>query len=544
MISRINRNSISSPKIIVLVFLIIGAIFNGCSEGGGVTSPEEPETGEPREITSSFESEDTSFLPGEIQFIVVEDYTLQVDEYEATIVNGSELVLYRYSEDEENKTLVFIVPEEAAEDHEIQFTLDDQEQSLSFTIEEYEVIENAEEFVLSSKNIIYQQLENAVNQTQNEETKQILQSALAELDKALEDFQTLENFEQKLIAYILKENLGTNTTKMNQSKTIDQCSDLSTKLSESPKRVAKVATLGVSGGFLGGIKGTIVNVFTTSSIFDELSNTIDYLELFIDNCIVPELKMEAKSKIQNSNGFEFTHNESQLFNVNLTKSLDEEIEAIIAETKESLGDLLSILPSSWFNYLFENDFIDEEVANTALFSVLEISDPDIKATYTSLDSEADFSFSFNEDSIPVESRSFNFNYGNEETSLNIEATLNPPVPVAYNLDFSTPTNETLIDTLKADYAANFSIENKPINGTVKLINAELGIFEYTSNQDYEGTDSFTFSASNANGNSESANVDIAIENLLDKFKSAVLGKWLVYGVEDGVESGSPRNLVL
>lgn len=292
------------------------------------------------------------------------------------------------------------------------------------------------------------------------------------------------------------------------------------------------------------VKGTIVNVFTTSSIFDELSNTIDYLELFIDNCIVPELKMEAKSKIQNSNGFEFTHNESQLFNVNLTKSLDEEIEAIIAETKESLGDLLSILPSSWFNYLFENDFIDEEVANTALFSVLEISDPDIKATYTSLDSEADFSFSFNEDSIPVESRSFNFNYGNEETSLNIEATLNPPVPVAYNLDFSTPTNETLIDTLKADYAANFSIENKPINGTVKLINAELGIFEYTSNQDYEGTDSFTFSASNANGNSESANVDIAIENLLDKFKSAVLGKWLVYGVEDGVESGSPRNLVL
>lgn len=252
MISRINRNSISSPKIIVLVFLIIGAIFNGCSEGGGVTSPEEPETGEPREITSSFESEDTSFLPGEIQFIVVEDYTLQVDEYEATIVNGSELVLYRYSEDEENKTLVFIVPEEAAEDHEIQFTLDDQEQSLSFTIEEYEVIENAEEYVLSSKNIIYQQLENAVNQTQNEETKQILQSALAELDKALEDFQTLENFEQKLIAYILKENLGTNTTKMNQSKTIDQCSDLSTKLSESPKRVAKVATLGVSGGFLGG----------------------------------------------------------------------------------------------------------------------------------------------------------------------------------------------------------------------------------------------------------------------------------------------------
>ncbi|MEX2410708.1 MAG: Ig-like domain-containing protein, partial [Candidatus Paceibacterota bacterium] len=116
---------------------------------------------------------------------------------------------------------------------------------------------------------------------------------------------------------------------------------------------------------------------------------------------------------------------------------------------------------------------------------------------------------FDESSNPSETREFTFTLSdNEDLSLEVDAALNPPLPVAYDMTISTEKGESVTDTLKADYATSFTIESQPSYGTVTLLDEAKGVFGYEPDEDFKGEDSFSFTATNSTGTSNVSNVDI------------------------------------
>ena len=75
------------------------------------------------------------------------------------------------------------------------------------------------------------------------------------------------------------------------------------------------------------------------------------------------------------------------------------------------------------------------------------------------------------------------------------------------------TNGTLNATDKNDNFLKFTIESNTTNGTVELI-ADTNSFKYTPNNDFIGTDSFTFKAFDGEKYSKVARVNITVENVV------------------------------
>ncbi|MGH8126894.1 MAG: Ig-like domain-containing protein [Gammaproteobacteria bacterium] len=76
-------------------------------------------------------------------------------------------------------------------------------------------------------------------------------------------------------------------------------------------------------------------------------------------------------------------------------------------------------------------------------------------------------------------------------------------PTASNGSVSTNENTAVNGTLSASDpngdALTFSIENEPSHGSVSITNASTGAFTYTPNNNYSGSDSFTFEATDSAG---------------------------------------------
>lgn len=521
----------ASLGVLLLITLSLG--FNGCKKGGGITNtddPEDPTPTPPPPISSSFDNENTLFSPGEIQFITVENTSLSDEEYNAELSNGTPISLYLNTEDTENKTLVFVVPEVDAGEHDLIFDLEEQEQVLSFEIEEYTVIDNPVEFVTNSTTDIQDRLTILVNETTDDETKQILNQSISDLESALEDYSSLEEEEQKQIAYIIKENFLYESVSMNKSNSmLTSCSTVENQLEDSPRNVAIAATTGAAGGwFSRTLAGKIINSFSISYVLDTLSNTIDRIGYFIENCVAGELSIEKfKSADQ---AFLFDHNESESFKITLSKTLTGEIEKAVQDLKSALNDFLSLLPESWTNYLFEGGFDLVNPVEAGALS-LTISDDMIDGIIEPADSVSSFTFSFL-DVNPTESRNFNFQLTDTESNvLEVGGILNPPLPISYNNQFGVRIDSVFTDTLIASYAAKYTFSSQPTNGSVTFLNDSLGVFEYTPNNTVTGgSDSFTFIATNSSGESEIATVTV---NLINPFA----GTWVMDTFENGTPIG-------
>lgn len=85
-------------------------------------------------------------------------------------------------------------------------------------------------------------------------------------------------------------------------------------------------------------------------------------------------------------------------------------------------------------------------------------------------------------------------------------------PVASNATVSTPEGQAVNGTLSATGSGTltFAIATPPSHGTATLGNAETGAFTYTPASGFSGTDSFTFTASNTNGVSNTGTETVTV----------------------------------
>lgn len=176
----------------LLLILMLGA--GGCSSGGGgVAGPEDPEPpSEPSEVTSSFESSDTEFLPGQVQGIVIGGTTLSLDTYDAELDNGSTVSLHRNREDADDNMLYLFVPVEDTGNYTITFIIDEQEQALDFSIGSYDPVEDPDG---------YMEAENQEMNEKWEEFKVYLQSLVdngsADAEMVQQDLATWDQIAQQ-----------------------------------------------------------------------------------------------------------------------------------------------------------------------------------------------------------------------------------------------------------------------------------------------------------------------------------------------------------
>ncbi|MGH8378616.1 MAG: Ig-like domain-containing protein, partial [Gammaproteobacteria bacterium] len=89
---------------------------------------------------------------------------------------------------------------------------------------------------------------------------------------------------------------------------------------------------------------------------------------------------------------------------------------------------------------------------------------------------------------------------------------NIPPPVASNGSVTTQENTPVNKTLTATGSGTltFTIVDKPSHGTATITNAATGDFTYTPASGYTGNDSFTFTASNNIGSSNTATESVTV----------------------------------
>jgi hypothetical protein len=95
-------------------------------------------------------------------------------------------------------------------------------------------------------------------------------------------------------------------------------------------------------------------------------------------------------------------------------------------------------------------------------------------------------------------------------------------PLSGTLSATQPSGQTL--------ALTFAIATNPTNGTVSITNSSTGAFTYTANAGFAGADSFTFTAANSIGTSNSATESITVSGVPPS-PNTVTGNLYVAGTE-------------
>lgn len=125
-----------------------------------------------------------------------------------------------------------------------------------------------------------------------------------------------------------------------------------------------------------------------------------------------------------------------------------------------------------------------------------------------------FGYCSNTGYVGTDSFTFNVkNSGGTSNTATEHVTVNPPpAPVAAGGSVTTNENSPVTGNLSATGAGplTFTIVAAPSHGSITLTNATTGAFKYTPNSGYNGTDPFTFQASNAGGPSNTATEQVTV----------------------------------
>lgn len=514
----------SNLYVLAIIFLVFFGGINGCKKsGGGINNTDDELPPEPTKITSSFESEDTSFLPGQIQLINIKGYELGKDEYEAEIVDGTTITLYRYGGDAENKTLAFLVPEESSKDHTLLFTLEGQEQSLDFTINKYEVIENPKETVDSFFSKLSTDLGALYQNETDSEVRAFLQKIFDRVNEEIKKVEDLSEKEISLLARIIATNYSNYSVAQSKQQSYSKvvvCSDLKAKIifqgviliTSVKYTLTSVSSIFVGGGLIAAVTGGISLGTFVSTLEYFWKNKREYKEA----CRQPgnSWLFEGNKKMKGSNIFNFNHGESNGFLIKTEYDLSDEDKSFFAEIRNHISKLSDILPNKWMSFISEEDVPEVRSESPAGFKIGSISDVRVFGSAAGNVDQLAITLEYQKGVIlDGENTPFTFELVKEgyNQSITVEATLKPPIPIAHNKQVTVPKDSTsVIDTLNADYAADFIIENQPSNGTVTLDNVFTGEFTYQADEGYIGEDSFTFFASNNTGKSEISTINIEI----------------------------------
>lgn len=520
-------------------------MVQACKDGGNVTGsdpqPDPEPVPVPVEITSSFKGQDTSFLPAEIQFITVEGYILQQDEYKATIAGGQSVILRRSQDDTENKTLLFTVPEETPGSHTLQFTLNEQEQSLSFSIEGYQPIKNPESFANDFIDSLTTGLEGLINQVEDPAFKASLSAVIDSLEQKQTALANFSDDEMKLLArildtYFVSANGATLSTGSEFAVvTNDACVDplkpilkyaLGVGLSLYTMSIA--GTIATTGWGLG--VGTIVFVAGTAALYISLRNLKAKLITFWNKCIVEtvegdfsELSEDVNFKTSRdvsraiesaSEGFLFESGDARQFYVVSKFEAPGELQDALNKIKEYADYFIDLLPQSWIDAIF-HEYTVQAVDNPAQFGIQNISNDNISGSVTAIDDRVSITFSYKEGSSSDTNLPFTFELVDKESSeqkTTIDATLEAFVmPVVYSDSLFVDINTNTGGQLTGENVETFQIVSAPSNGQLSLSDDKSGTFSYTPKPDYYGQDQFSFIGLNEHGESEPAVIHILVQ---------------------------------
>ncbi len=174
----------------------------------------------------------------------------------------------------------------------------------------------------------------------------------------------------------------------------------------------------------------------------------------------------------------FSHGEEESFVIKAKYDLESDFVDLLAEVRVALEPVFSKLPADWVDQISTEDYSETMIEEPSLYSVVNISDNRIEVSSNTTSEGLALEFSFLESDMPTDDQAFNFDLLNTEDSEEptvIEATLKPVKPITYNMQVSVAAGESVMDTLKADYAASFTIESNPANGTLTLLDAEQAL---------------------------------------------------------------------
>lgn len=428
--------------------LILPLVFQACkSDGDNPTGPDidEPDTEEPAEISSSFASSNTSFLPGEIQLIDIAGTDLKDAEYSGELDNGQTVTLYQSSEDSDSRTLIFVVPEEPTESYELVFTVEEQEQVLSFQIGEYEPIAEPESFINEVITDVKTDLDNLIDAIQDEQFKTRVEDARDELIQKEEELSSLSEGEIKLLArvlntYIFGENSAANSKYVNLSSDLQECKgSVQGIVADAILVTGSLYAFSLSGTVAstgwGLLVGGTVAVISATALYGSLNYLKDDLKLFWEVCIkqpaynigttlVAELNSKEKSQI-NSNELFFYHNEEQRFNVIGEYEAPSELQQVINEVRGLIGSVSELIPSEWIEIL-NQEYVVESEKNVSDMQINDVSTDSFGLIYSSTDSVLTIRFYYKDRYIINKRKEFDLVLTDQDGSnLTFETTLIP-----------------------------------------------------------------------------------------------------------------------
>ena len=534
-----NNDSIFFRIRMIALYILIFAVASSCSDNGSnPTSVDDSDPDPPpsNTVSTSFESDDPIFLPGEIQRILVEGTTLTDDAIVAQIADTLEFTLYRDTT-VQSEALFIMVPEISSGSHTLTFMLDEQEQTLDFAIEEFEIIEDPAAFTNNMVDSVENNLQIIQNQSNNQDVTDHIQQFRNQLANNRSEFNSLSDSVKSIVARMLHTYLV--AEKNTQSKAVAYAStskDTVNCKKLGSKIVIISGTFGVSvAGFAVATKwlapvnplaGAIVSGILAGSSLITADAYIDSKDIYTKKCAfkgTDKLTKEIESINKTRGNFvkdtsreqlEFVHETKQTFYVVGNFDLDDAVKNAIAEFAQKVEPLLSILPDNWKQNLGLEDFEFRRLQDPSLLGLEDISDERMNGVLTEEGEQAGFIFAYKKGQMPTTQQSFNFTLQNSEYPNNttvFEAILKPAsVPVVFDDNITVPKNGSRTDTLMAEMAESFEIVDSPAAGTVTLDDPNVGVYTYTPETGFEGEDQFTFKAINEEGESNIAAVNITV----------------------------------
>ncbi|MGD9731369.1 MAG: beta strand repeat-containing protein, partial [Desulfamplus sp.] len=202
----------------------------------------------------------------------------------------------------------------------------------------------------------------------------------------------------------------------------------------------------------------------------------------------------------------------------------------------------------------DNFTTNEDTAYTGKVAANDTGLDDIPVTFTKTTDPANGTLTFNADGTFTYTPNLNYHgtdsftytvadLDGQTSTGTVTITVNPVsdgIPAAVNDSFSTDEDTAytgtvaLNDTGLDDIPVVFSKTTDPLNGTL-IFNAD-GTFTYTPNADYHGTDSFTYTVTDLDGQSSTGTVTITVNPVSDGTPAAVADSFTTN--EDTAVSGS------
>ena len=523
-----NSHAFSASYIINIVFILSIVLVAGCNKDKkNITGPETPPVDEPDPIVASFETEPV-FGPGEFALINVEGSELTSDEYEAQLSDSTKLDLYRYPEDQSNQTLFFVVPHAEAGEQQIIFSIEGQKQELDLTIESYEQIDNPDKYIANFTDSLLNVVNGTISNTKNEEFKNNLISERDSLIEAVRKIDQFEDDEVMLIARVIKTNLQTGMQKMkvnslvcedvdfNGIKNLLKASGGALLTGYSVALATMAPGLGTIVGLTTGVIGALYALDHIEKIAEQLPKIGECASLWFDEALYT-FRSSSSDKLKNIYSvsvFEFEHGVSKSLELSIQYEAPNDFLETLEEFRSTISSFEDKVPADWIS-IFNDDYsVFTENSDMEGMSIESNSDPRIDHASETLDSTIVITLEYKPDEmLDIENQEFELTIdGSQSDTYKLKAVLKPPKPTVVESTYSVEPNKSITDTLMGNFVAIYKIGSTPSQGELALDDENLGVFTYTPDNGFTGTDIFTVIGANSFGDSEEVDVKILVNN--------------------------------